>query len=565
MRISRFKVLVSILALSILPIQGLASAEVPDEQLSYWDVWKSEHPAGKGDQSIGVYFNDFGFNAVASSSFLVDETNPGQLICSSIEACPKATNFFAVSMLHFCANTKEINCIIEASAKTQSGQKVGFTNRKYIPQNQEEVFPGDPSYRLPQGSAPSLGNFAGVKNAGGNENYTVAAYLIQRFKILDRGTKTVQSQDPLFLANITGVNLETGNYTPRKLLQLPSNGGNPQIDYENSVKNNECVILDNNLCGKPVALPPNTSFGLQLRMNTQFYGWLHGRLSNATFKQLKLTDNYSEFEISGEGSKVPSAIGKTTLSEITDAEWAGLIGGTKQPASNYGTSNWPPYLATVASVRGTYMMKSFNLMQKYINEKAFSMPTFWSVRNIESGQVTNASGQRGLDCLTKSGGNKGNILGFVNTNSTAYTSGPPTFNESEKALEYQVAAPHLAKDGSVFKGMYSLQIDSNVARCMFGTTGTSAKATVSVLGQSGENSVVTTTVKESDGMFKFLAAGFTFSSPTIRVKLENAVEDPKVLAPQKAQLKKITCLKGKMKKIVSGVNPKCATGFKKLQ
>ena len=556
---SRILLVISILVASLIPLQSVTAADIPDEQFSLFDTWEIEHPADKGDQTVGAWFNDFGFNAVAQASYLVDEGNPGVNICASIDACPKGTKFVAISMLHFCSDATEINCIITAYAKNSAGKRIEYTNRRYVPADQEKVFPGDPDYRLPQGSTASLGTFQGVKNLGGNENYTVAAYVIQRFTITDRATKSVQSADPLFLANITGVNLETGNYSPRKY--LPN-------DYESSVKNTECVILDNNLCGKPVALPSDTSFALALRMNTQFYGWLHGRLSNATFTQIRSTDKYSEFEISGEGSKVPSALAKTTLSQMSEEEWAGLIGGGGKPSpTNYGSKNIPPILQVVASVRGTYMMNSFNLMQKYINEKAISMPTFWSVRNVESGQVTNASGQKGLDCLYKFGGNKGKILGFVNTNATAYTSGPPTFNESEGALEYRVAAPHLAKDGSEFKGMYSLQIDSNVARCMFGTIGTAVKATVTVLNKTGQNTVSTTTVNESNGMFKFLAAGFTFSSPTIRVKLENApvvTASPTPVVQKPASVtKKITCIKGKTVKTVSGVNPKCPSGFKK--
>jgi len=556
---TRILLLISILLASLVPVQSVTAADIPDEQFSLFDTWEIEHPADKGDQTIGAWFNDFGFNAVAQASSLVDEGNPGVNICASIDACPKGTKFVAISMLHFCSDATEINCIVSAYAKNSAGKRIEYTNRRYIPADQEKVFSGDPDYRLPQGSTASLGTFQGIKNLGGNENYTVAAYVIQRFTITDRGTKSAQSADPLFLANITGVNLETGNYSPRKYLQN---------DYLNSTKNTECVILDNNLCGKPVALPSDASFALALRMNTQFYGWLHGRLSNATFTQISSTDKYSEFEISGQGSKIPSALAKTTLSQMSEEEWAGLIGGGGKPSStNYGSKNIPPILQVVASVRGTYMMNSFNLMQKYMDEKAISMPTFWSVRNVESGQVTNASGQRALDCLYKSGGNKGRILGFVNTNATAYTSGPPTFNESEGALEYRIAAPHLAKDGSEFKGMYSLQIDSNVARCMFGTIGTAVKATVSVLNKEGKNTVSTTTVNESNGMFKFLAAGFTFSSPTIRVKLENVpvVTTSATPAAQKPAVvvKKITCVKGKTVKTVSGVNPKCPSGFKK--
>jgi 3-methyladenine DNA glycosylase Tag len=64
-------------------------------------------------------------------------------------------------------------------------------------------------------------------------------------------------------------------------------------------------------------------------------------------------------------------------------------------------------------------------------------------------------------------------------------------------------------------------------------------------------------VKETkDGWLKLAAYGFTFSSPTISVKLSQA----------KATVVKsttITCVKGKTSKKVTGKSPKCPAGFKK--
>lgn len=99
---------------------------------------------------------------------------------------------------------------------------------------------------------------------------------------------------------------------------------------------------------------------------------------------------------------------------------------------------------------------------------------------------------------------------------------------------------------------------------MFGLQGTNLKATLSVLNDKGENTVITSVAKEDKGWFNFSVAGFTFSSPTIRLKLE---ESPAVSpTPEQTKApttKKITCVKGKVKKVVSGTNPKCPTGFKK--
>jgi hypothetical protein len=72
----------------------------------------------------------------------------------------------------------------------------------------------------------------------------------------------------------------------------------------------------------------------------------------------------------------------------------------------------------------------------------------------------------------------------------------------------------------------------------------------------GVNSVATTVVSEKDGWLKLGAYGFTFSSPTLRVKLSQ----------DKASTKKnstISCIKGKVTKKVTGLTPKCPKGFKK--
>jgi hypothetical protein len=63
--------------------------------------------------------------------------------------------------------------------------------------------------------------------------------------------------------------------------------------------------------------------------------------------------------------------------------------------------------------------------------------------------------------------------------------------------------------------------------------------------------IATTTMSQRNGWLYFSASGFHFSAPTIKVKLNSE----KIL--------KITCVKGKTKKLVTGTNPKCPSGYKK--
>jgi hypothetical protein len=99
-------------------------------------------------------------------------------------------------------------------------------------------------------------------------------------------------------------------------------------------------------------------------------------------------------------------------------------------------------------------------------------------------------------------------------------------------------------------------MSSSVARCLYGFNSAPLKASIQIVNENGQNSVATTVISEKDGWLKLGAYGFTFSSPTLRVKLTQ----------DKASAKKkltITCVKGKLTKKVTGTTPKCPSGYKK--
>jgi hypothetical protein len=92
-------------------------------------------------------------------------------------------------------------------------------------------------------------------------------------------------------------------------------------------------------------------------------------------------------------------------------------------------------------------------------------------------------------------------------------------------------------------------------------------------------------VGERDGWLTLSAKGFTFSAPTLRVKLSQKADpapvkadpapvkadpapvkaDPAPVAAPKPAAKKstISCVKGKTVKKVTAVKPTCPTGYKK--
>jgi hypothetical protein len=165
------------------------------------------------------------------------------------------------------------------------------------------------------------------------------------------------------------------------------------------------------------------------------------------------------------------------------------------------------------------------------------------------------------------------LAGVVTTNSTMYLDGPPTF--SDNTLDYKVASTHFEADGTtVFKGSYELIMSSSVARCIYKFSAAPISATVSVTSENGEANTATTVINEKNGWLKLGAYGFTFSSPTVRVKLTQEAEvaapsptpSPSAIpsaAPVAAKKTSITCVKGKSSKKVTAINPACPKGYKK--
>jgi len=154
----------------------------------------------------------------------------------------------------------------------------------------------------------------------------------------------------------------------------------------------------------------------------------------------------------------------------------------------------------------------------------------------------------------------------------AYSWSPPAFKDG--IMSYKVAGAHLDVDGSVYKGTYDLAMNADSARCIYGFSNAPIKASVSVLSSGGgEQEISTETLSIKDGWMNLSAKNFTFSSPTIRIKLtqetapavatSDSTSTTSAAAKPATQKISITCVKGKSVKKVTGVNPKCPSGFKK--
>jgi hypothetical protein len=176
------------------------------------------------------------------------------------------------------------------------------------------------------------------------------------------------------------------------------------------------------------------------------------------------------------------------------------------------------------------------------------MPSQWIFYNLGEQQMSGAN-----KCILDSK----TLAGFVTTNSTTYSAGPPVYNKSTGTLDYKVASLHLKPDGNVFKGSYDLYIDKNVARCIYNFSSAPISASISVVSENGETFLPTTSLTEVKNWIHLSAKDFTFSTPTLKVKFTQ-----KKSTTAKSAIKTISCAKGAVIKKISGAAPKCPAGYK---
>jgi hypothetical protein len=237
-------------------------------------------------------------------------------------------------------------------------------------------------------------------------------------------------------------------------------------------------------------------------------------------------------------------------------------------------------IQTMGGLSDSFTMELMNAFLPAIGDKGSKTTGYWSYSAL------NAWNQ---PAIQRCSDGTGDLAGVVTTNALTYSAGPPTYNKDSGALEYKVASPHLEANGAVASGSYDLVLKSDVARCIYGFSKAPIKAEISISSETGEKKVATTVVNERDGWLNMSAKGFTFSSPTIQVKLTQ--EAPPVPAPtptptpvvteapatieaaapvatqtaKPALAKKvtITCVKSKLIKKVTAVKPTCPKGYKK--
>lgn len=561
--------LLSLLAFVATPISSLG-APVPDEQYQPQEI-------SAGDQGyLGSFIDDSGFSQQISilwGSTGKKQWETNDTLCKDVNdnACRNGDFISYNAVLPVCSDIYRTDCINYVKFISREGKETKGKFTSYFPRSYASTFKGDPTRGFPSGVTPSVWTFDDHSHNAGNK-YLAIVSLVNfwsnpnekpRFQTLNADFYPISIEPYRFTSLVPGV--------------TKNSNGDFQISIP-SVKGSGCTLyVGEGECAQRQTFPEDFSYEMQLKLSYPLSGWLHGRIQKPNVSVVTDADQNQIITVRAEPMRIPIFYiwkkfnelpidFQNYFSKITDS---GLI----------FTPNWrdiwvagggvPPWnKLNILRVFGDYKEASFS---EYLNwlkiseDKAIATKSAWSFKSL--GDAMDPAQQT---CISR----EEYLAGLVSTNATMYIASPPNFNQITQTLDYKVSSPHYDKNGKENIGQYNLAIKSSLARCLYGFTQAPIQASVSVVDSSGTERISTSSISEKDGWLNLSVTGFTYSAPTLKVKLtqessslehvdlSKKVSGNTVLTAATSK-KSITCYKGKLSKKISGTNPKCPTGYKK--
>jgi hypothetical protein len=454
--------------------------------------------------------------------------------------CEIATNTLTTTnALAICDSVITIPCIEEVFAKNEKSDWV-----KGVPLGPRTAtwsyysLTAKPEIELGSANRNNLFTFAGIGDPANN--------LFEINPVMVRQSIKGVVQDPMSLSMVIHAVYEDKNEPePFKFRYDAKTGAD--------VLKEEFRCIDGRMyttkCWKYGSNPLTNKFKVVLRLPSAPSGWLSGRLLDPDVIFEKVTGNPAQpFRLTVSGSPVPTPnFGKQYFYDVPAerAAWDKVGNIFKLP--------WSTNLSAGLVLIPTQI-------ENYIDMVKADPELDVASRVVDKWLVNMSWGKKYEGQLGRCP-NTG-FLGYVGSNALTYGSELPTYDPSTGSLVYRVASPHFMPAGQEFTGIYAMVLNKEYANCIWNLSGAAISASVEVLSEDGKPKIATASAKFNETTINFLATGFTFSSPTLRVKL---VQEKPVVVKQITPVKKITinCKKRKTVKKISGVNPKCPAGYVK--
>lgn len=496
--------------------------------------------------------------------------NPNSYHCVTVDS-PKCVELATISMDAFlqpCSTDIDTYCIESFYAIDPNGARIEAENPINYPTTSRWDFKGNSAINLPTGGTPTVWKIPGINHGGGNNDYMVQAVMNGALQKAE-GKKVTNEQFEIYrlAVNVSPVTLVSGRFSQNIATdhtETPE-GTARGVMHPSQDEWRFCAMVGDGNCQKRQAFPENVKFGVKVRLLKKITGWLHGRIYNPSATIKTTAEGMQTIEVSALPVQVPIVGEWFKWSELsTDIQRYVLDGRIYGGQGMFKTKDQA--IGNFQEMVGTSGQASFDALALWLpqlKDRASANPSTWAFYNLTENELSQSN-----TCIRGAQ----DLVGVVTTNATVYSAGTPDFNQINQSLDYKVMAPHFTAKGEVFKGTYDLRIRSEIARCIYGFSSAPIQASLSVLSENGTLQTATQTVTERDGWLSLSANGFTYSSPTIQVRLSQPEEikptpEPEmttVAAPKAKKKVSITCAQGKAKKKVTGFTPKCPAGYKKV-
>lgn len=545
-------------------IRTFQTTQKPDSILGWFQqnlpTVKSQYGASQKDPSkLGISFSSELPMALLSSiraftSKVGESDSAINYLCSSIDdptCSPKSGKFNSLrvdSVIGNCIRNPDSACVESIS----------------LALSDKSVVRAKPVVEIPAGTKTFAGQFdtAGKGFPPGLSSWIWEADLpgAPKSRFLARGTVTTYAkvadgsldfQRPTFNFELVPVTSEAAPVIAPRLENFKYKNTSDPVVRQVSIQPS-CLAHDTNICYHRANFPQGARATVALQLPNRLTGWLNGRLVKLNVTTTPINTIYDRVIVEAAPSENIIAGGWV--------EWQ------KIPEKLFFNDDGTPNTMGVGRLDGAAGMYSGSVgaieeyldWQPYLGDKALLKEEGWTISSTTIDSTNPCSNQSGLQ-------------GVVAANASAYSPGAPAFNKETQTLDYKVAAPHFAPDGKTENiGTYGLSMRADLVQCLYGVKEVPAKVEVSITNATSGEAKGSTVELFRNGAWVYLSAeGFTFSSPTLKVKLvQEKKEEAKVTsdaapAPKVESKKIITCTKGKITRKISGVNPKCPSGFKK--
>ncbi len=540
---------------------------------------------------------------LTAEQYTADPNIWSRFLCASTtdSHCQNVSQFSYQSIFPVCQLAADVDCVegvtaISIAGQSQEGKFISYTVPDHV-----NKFPPDLSLGIPKTETPSLWDLPSAPHQYGTQ-YAVVVAQTGSVRMGANGNST-QSQLYAYLLPVSKIDVGyLRNESPLKvgydsLWETPkdSSGRTNTQGYGTSTDACTMSLTDPTKCLTSRAFPDGFKYSVKIRLSKEPVAWLHGRMVDPSISISSL-NGAVVMTVTASPTKVPVlslGVDSSKLTSDQEGIWVSCFtdgtvctgGGTHDGRpidfNRTFTADYSKTLNLWATMNGfgATAIKGVQLLTPLVGDKSQALPSAWSFHTLPTNQLAKAD-----SCFANGPG----LKGIVTTNSTTYSEGPPSFKDG--SLQYTVASPHFNPDGSVFKGTYNLVMRSDVARCLYKFTSAPIKASISVVSSDGSADVATTVSNETGGWLYLSANNFTFSTPTVQVKLSQDAPAPVAtptpvatstpeptasaapttapIAPAPkptvaAKKSTITCIKGKTSKVVTAIKPTCPAGYKK--